>query len=81
MKKGYDISVSFDDSIIQDRNADIAEGINLLQNKVISRRTFLIEYMKYTPEQADVEIGRINDEAKESASARVMDVDWANVGA
>lgn len=81
VKKGYNISVSFDDSIIQDRNADIQEGINLLQNKVISRRTFLIDYLKLTPEQADIEIEQINKETKDSASARVLDVDWSNVGA
>ena len=81
VKNGYSVNVSFDDSIIQDRNADLTEGINLINNGVISRKTFMIKYLGMTPEDAEIELGRIGDERKNDASARVVDIDWANLGA
>ena len=41
----------------------------------------MIKYLGMTPEDAEIELGRIGDERKNDASARVVDIDWANLGA
>ena len=59
---GYDVSVHFDDSIIQDRQTNINEGVLLVNNGLQSKYTFLTETMGLTPEQAEAEIKRIKEE-------------------
>ena len=59
---GYDVSVHFDDAIIQDRQTNINEGIMLVNNGLQSKYTFLTDTMGLTPEQAEAEIKRIKDE-------------------
>ena len=75
VQNGYDISVNFDDSIIQDRTTDVTEGLSLVQNKLISRKTFLVKYLGYTPEQADAEMNEI---AKDKTSSPTV-IDWTNI--
>ena len=58
----YDVSVHFDDAIIQDRQTNINEGIMLVNNGLQSKYTFLTDTMGLTPEQAEAEIKRIKDE-------------------
>ena len=65
---GYNIAVKFDDSIIQDRAAEIDEGIKLVASDLMSKKRFMIEKLGYTPETADEEIRRIAEEKKISAS-------------
>lgn len=61
---GYQKSVMFDDSIIEDRTADINEGILLVSNALMSKLTFMVERLGYTEDQAKLEIARIRDESK-----------------
>ena len=67
-KGGYNIAVKFDDSIIQDRAAEIDEGIKLVASDLMSKKRFMIEKLGYTPETAEEEIRRIAEEKKISAS-------------
>ena len=80
VKDGYHTVVTFDDSIIQDRDAEKAQGIRDVQNGVLSRKTYMVEYMGMTPEDADAELERIREEAKLISSARAVDIDWSNFG-
>lgn len=61
---GYQKSVTFDDSIIEDRTADINEGILLASNALMSKMTFMMERLGYTEDRAKLEIQRIQDERK-----------------
>mgnify|MGYP003305358466 CR=1 FL=1 len=71
---GYNISVKFDDSIIQDRGAEIDEGIKLVGADLMSKKRFMTEKLGYTPEVAEEEIRRIAEEKQINASVvdRVM---------
>ena len=59
---GFNVSVRFDDGIIQDRQTNINEGILLVSNGLQSKFTFMTETLGLTPEQAQAEIQRIKDE-------------------
>ena len=61
---GYDVSVKFDDSIIQDRAADINEGTMLVGAGLMSKRKFMIDTLGYTPEEADKELQQIGTESR-----------------
>ena len=61
---GYNVNVHFDDSIVQDRQTNINEGIMLVNNGLQSKFTFLTETMGLTPEQAQAEISRIKLEGR-----------------
>lgn len=61
---GYDISIKFDDSIIQDKAAEISQGTMLVGSGLMSRKKFLTETMGYTPEEAEKELKQIADESK-----------------
>lgn len=80
VKNGYNVVVSFDDSIIQDRDAEKAQGIRDVQNGLLSKRSYMIKYMGMTPEDADAELARVQEEAKSGAMARTLNIDWDNVG-
>lgn len=62
---GYDINITFDDGITQDRQTNINEGLAMIGQGVLSKYTFLIN-PKYgqglTPEQAEEELRRIRRE-------------------
>lgn len=79
VKKGYHKVVSFDDSIIQDRDAEKAQGIRDVQNGVLSKKSYMVKYMGMTPEDADAELERIKEESKTMATARALDIDWNNL--
>lgn len=64
LKNGYSVSVKFDDSIIQDRSADIDEGLKLISAQAMSKRKFMTDTLGYTPEEADAEIQQIADEQR-----------------
>ena len=62
---GYNITITFDDGITQDRQTNINEGVMLVGAGIISKYTFLTD-PKYgqglTPEQAQEELDRIKEE-------------------
>lgn len=79
VRNGYNVVVSFDDSIIQDKDSEKADGLRDLQNGVLSKKTYMIRYMHMTPEEADAELQKIADEGKLMATARAVDIDWSNL--
>jgi A118 family predicted phage portal protein len=61
---GYDVSVTFDDSIIEDKNAEINRGVSLVGAGLLSKRKFMTDMLGYTPEDADKELEQISQEQK-----------------
>ena len=61
---GYSVSVAFDDSIIQDKNAEVNQGITLVGAGLMSKKKFLTDTMGMTPEDADKELAQITAEGK-----------------
>lgn len=62
---GYDVSVQFDDSIIQDKQAEINQGVELVGAGLMSKKKFMIDTLGYTPEDADKELEQINSESRQ----------------
>ena len=69
---GYDVSVKFDDSIIQDRQTDISEGVMLVGSNLMSKKRFMVDVLGMTPEDADAEIAQIDKER--SVNAEMLNV-------
>ncbi len=59
---GYNVSVEFDDSIIQDKDAEINQGVMLVGASLMSKKKFMIDTLGYTPEDADAELEQIKAE-------------------
>ena len=68
---GYSVSVTFDDSIIQDKDAEINRGVMLVGAALMSKKKFMVDTLGYTPEEAEEEIKAID---KENKGARDVDV-------
>ena len=64
---GYDVSVQFDDSIIQDKDADINRGIMEIGAGVLSKKKFMMDTLGYTEEIAEKELAQIAEERKTSS--------------
>ena len=62
VSKGYNVSVDFDDSIIQDRRAEINEGVILVGASLMSRKKFMMDKLGYTEDIAEKELKQINEE-------------------
>ena len=64
-KNGYNINITFDDGVTQDRQTNINEGVMLVGAGLLSKFTFMTD-PKYgqglTPEEAQAELDRINGE-------------------
>jgi A118 family predicted phage portal protein len=62
---GYDVNITFDDGVTQDRQTNINEGVMLVGAGIISKYTFLTD-PKYgiglTPEQAKAELAKVKEE-------------------
>ena len=62
---GYNVTITFDDGITQDRQTNLNEGVMLVGAGLLSKYTFLTD-PKYgqglTPEQAEEELNRIKQE-------------------
>ncbi|MHB1152088.1 MAG: phage portal protein [Eubacteriales bacterium] len=71
---GYEVAVHFDDSIIQDRQTDIAEGVLLNGAGLLSKKRFMTETLGYTDEQAAEELAQIASES----TVQIEDVDEFN---
>ena len=61
---GYNVSVKFDDSIIQDKSAEINQGTMLVGAGLMSKKKFMINTLGYTPEEAETELAQIAEESK-----------------
>lgn len=61
---GYDVSVKFDDSIIEDKNAEINRGVSLVGAGLLSKKKFMTDLLGYTPEDADSELKQISEEQR-----------------
>ena len=64
---GYQVSVKFDDSIIQDRQQDINQGTMLVGAGLMSKKKFMMDTLGYTEEVAEKELAQINAENKSNA--------------
>ena len=64
---GYDVSVQFDDSIIEDKNAEINRGVSLVGAGLLSKKKFMTDLLGYTPEDADSELKQISEEQRTSS--------------
>lgn len=67
-KKGWESKTVFDDSILQDRQTNINEGVLLVGNGLMSKRRFLIETLGMTEGDADAELQAIKDEGAVGSS-------------
>lgn len=74
---GWETKVVFDDSILQDRQTNINEGILLANNGLMSKKRFLMEKLGYTEEEAAQELEEIKQESGISADV----FDFAQAGA
>lgn len=67
---GYNVSVTFDDGVTQDRQTNINEGVMLVGAGLLSKYKFLTD-RKYgqglTPEEAEAELKRISEEQRTNA--------------
>ena len=66
---GWETKVVFDDSILQDRQTNINEGILLTSNGLMSKKRFLTEKLGYTEEEAVAELKAIAEEASMTAGS------------
>lgn len=64
---GYDVAITFDDSIIEDKQAEINQGIALVGAGLKSKLAFLTDVMGMTPEDAEKELKQIAEESKVNA--------------
>ena len=64
---GYEVSVKFDDSIIQDKDAEINQGTMLVGAGLMSKKKFMEDVLGYTKEVAEKELAQINEESKTNA--------------
>ena len=64
---GYEVTVQFDDSIIQDRQQDINQGTMLVGAGLMSKKKFMMDTLGYTEEDADKEIAQIAEEGRSNA--------------
>ena len=64
---GYDVSVTFDDSIIEDKNAEINRGVSLVGAGLLSKKKFMTDMLGYTPEDAENELKQIGEERRTNA--------------
>lgn len=78
-RNGWNTSVTFDDSIIQDKTSEVNQGVLLVQNGIMSKKSFMLNILRYTPERAEQEIALLLEEKKLDASARVESIDWNNI--
>ena len=64
LASGYSVAVKFDDSIIEDKTAEINQGVMLVNSQLMSKKKFMVDTLGYTEEEADKEIAQIGNERK-----------------
>lgn len=67
--KGWEGKVVFDDSILQDRQTNINEGVLLVGNGLMSKKRFMVDNLGMTEDEADRELKAIADEKSVSGAA------------
>ena len=67
LRSGYSVSVKFDDSIIQDKAAEINQGVMLVGASLMSKKKFMVDTLGYTDEEADAELAQIKAEGRGEA--------------
>lgn len=67
LEGGYSVAVKFDDSIIQDKDAEINQGVMLVGANLMSKKKFMLDTLGYTPEEADAELAQIKAEGAANA--------------
>lgn len=72
---GYEVSVYFDDAIIQDRQTNINEGVLLVSNGLMSKARFMTEKLGYTQQEAIDELKALAAESNITGAA----VDFATL--
>lgn len=65
---GYEVAVTFDDSIIEDKQAEINQGTMLVGAGLMSKKKFMMDTLGYTDEEAETELQQIGTENKPSMS-------------
>jgi hypothetical protein len=77
VKNGYNVNVTFDDGVTQDRQTNLNEGVMLVGAGLLSKFTFMTD-PKYgqglTPEDAEAELARIAEESKGAVNAGMLDL-------
>ena len=68
---GYDVSVQFDDSIVEDKNAEINRGVMMVGSGLMSRKKFMVDVLGYTPEEAETDLAEISKESKQINAVEV----------
>lgn len=71
-KKTVDVTVDFDDSIIEDSNTTIDRNIKLVQTELRSKKTAIMEINKCSEEDAEKELERIAKEEQITGQS----IDW-----
>ena len=61
---GYEVAVTFDDSIIEDKQAEINQGTMLVGAGLMSKKKFMMDTLGYTDEEAETELQQIGTENK-----------------
>ena len=61
---GYEVAVKFDDSIIEDKEADINRGAMLVGAGLMSKKKFMVDTLGYTEQAAEDELKQIAEEQK-----------------
>ena len=64
---GYDVAIKFDDSIIEDKTAEINQGTMLVGAGLMSKKKFMMDTLGYTEEIADKELAQISEEGRSNA--------------
>ena len=64
---GYNVSIKFDDSVIEDKAAEINQGTMLVGAGLMSKKKFMMDTLGYTEEDADAELKQITEEGKARA--------------
>lgn len=70
---GYEVKVNFDDSILQDRQTNINEGIMLMNNGLMSKMTYMTKILGMTDEEAKQELEKIKSENGQVDTVNVDD--------
>lgn len=74
--KEVEVSIDFDDSIIEDTNTTIDKNIKLVQGGLRSKLTAIMEINKCTEDEATKELERIAGDNQITG----QDVDWTDMG-
>lgn len=75
-EQGWQTKVVFDDSILQDRQTNINEGVTLCGNGLLSKKKFMMDTLGYTEDEAEAEIQQIAKEGGITGQA----IDFLNLG-